>query len=124
MAPLKKILAVDDDPEILRLLEKRLRLVGYEVITTTNGNEAVDLARRELPNLVILDILMPGMDGSEVAAKLYEDPKTKEIPVLFLTCLFTKTEEKFEGHEFGRHYFVAKPFDPKDLLNEVAKIIR
>ena len=119
----KKILAVDDEPEVLILLEKRLSASGYEVLTATNGQDAFDIARREQPQLIVLDILMPGMDGSETAAKLHEDPKTKNIPILFLTCLFTKREERFEGHEVGHNFFVAKPYDPVELLAEITRII-
>ncbi len=119
----KKILAVDDEHEVLMLLEKRLSSAGYEVITASNGKSALEMARKEKPDLVILDILMPDMDGSETAAVLHDDPNTKEIPVLFLTCLFTKREEQSEGHEVGRNFFVAKPYDPADLLSEIAKIL-
>ena len=119
----KKILAVDDEPEVLILLEKRLSASGYDVLTATNGQDAFDIAKREQPQLIILDILMPGLDGSETAAKLHEDPKTKNIPILFLTCLFTKREEQFEGHEVGHNFFVAKPYDPVELLAEISRII-
>ncbi|HAJ56928.1 MAG TPA: two-component system response regulator [Candidatus Omnitrophica bacterium] len=119
----KKILAVDDELEVLTLLEKRLSSAGYDVVTATNGKEAVELAKRERPALIVLDILMPGMDGSETAAVLHDDPNTKDIPILFLTCLFTKREEQFEGHEVGHNFFIAKPYDPADLLTEITKII-
>jgi len=119
----KKILAADDELEVLTLLEKRLSSAGYDVVTATNGKEAVELAKRERPALIVLDILMPGMDGSETAAVLHDDPNTKDIPILFLTCLFTKREEQFEGHEVGHNFFIAKPYDPADLLTEITKII-
>ena len=119
----KKILAVDDDPSVLVLLEKRLVASGYDVVTTTNGQEALQIAQRELPALIILDILMPGLDGSETAARLHEDPKTKNIPILFLTCLFTKREELVEGHQLGHNFFLAKPYNPKELLDEIALLI-
>ncbi|MFB3919814.1 MAG: response regulator [Candidatus Velamenicoccus archaeovorus] len=118
-----KILAVDDEPSVLTLLEKRLQAAGYEVLTATNGKDAVDVARREKPALIILDILMPGMDGSETAAILHEDAKTKDIPILFLTCLYTKREEQTEGHELGHNFFLAKPYDPKELLEEIHRLI-
>ena len=122
--PKKKILAVDDEPEVLALLEKRLVSSGYEVVTSTSGKDAVNLAKTLHPALIILDILMPGMDGSETAAALHNDPLTKDIPVLFLTCLFTKREEKLEGHEVGRNFFVAKPYEPAELLSEISKILK
>ncbi len=119
----KKILAVDDEVEVLGLLEKRLEASGYDVFTATNGKDALTIARREMPDLVVMDILMPEMDGSETAAKLHQDPKTKDIPILFLTCLFTKREEHLEGHEVGQNFFVAKPYEPKELLDEISKIL-
>jgi DNA-binding response OmpR family regulator len=119
----KKILAVDDEADVLVLLEKRLGASGYEVLKASSGEEAIKIAKTEAPDLIILDILMPGMDGSETAAKLHNDPKTKNIPILFLTCLFTKREEHIEGHEVGRNLFVAKPYDPSDLLKEIEKLI-
>jgi len=119
----KKILAVDDESDVLDLLKKRLEASGYDVLTATNGHDAIHIAQREVPALIILDILMPEMDGSQIAAILHDDPKTKEIPVLFLTCLFTKREEHIEGHEVGKNFFVAKPYEPKELINEIARII-
>ena len=119
----KKILAVDDEVDVLVLLKKRLEASGYEVLTSTNGSDAVGIAKREKPALIILDILMPVMDGSQIAAVLHDDPKTKNIPILFLTCLFTKREEHLEGHEIGKNFFIAKPYEPKELVNEIAKII-
>ena len=121
--PKKKILAVDDEKEMLALLEKRLLASGYDVFTAANGQDALAIARREQLDLIILDILMPEMDGSETAARLHEDPKTKDIPILFLTCLFTKREEHLEGHEVGKNFFVAKPYEAEDLLGEIKSMI-
>jgi CheY-like chemotaxis protein len=117
----KKVLIVDDEPDVLKLLGERLSKAGYDVIKASSGKEAIDEATKELPDLIILDIAMPGMDGSEVAAFLRNDPKTKNIPVLFLTCLFTKQEEKVCGHMLGQNFFVAKPYDVAELLSEIQK---
>ncbi|MFA5039371.1 MAG: response regulator [Candidatus Omnitrophota bacterium] len=119
----RKILAVDDEPSVLALLEKRLSSAGYDVLTASSGKEALEIARREQPALVILDILMPDMDGSETAAILHNDPLTRQIPILFLTCLYTKREEKREGHEVGHNFFLAKPYDPKELLEEINRLL-
>ncbi len=120
----KKILIVDDEPDVLILLGERLNKAGYEVIKAPSGREAIELAAKKLPNLVILDIAMPVMDGSEVASILRSDPKTKDIPILFLTCLFTKHEEKVCGHLLGQNFFVAKPYDVTELLTEIDKRLR
>ncbi|MFH1691718.1 MAG: response regulator [Candidatus Omnitrophota bacterium] len=119
----KVVLAVDDEKDVLELLSRRLIAAGYEVLTITNGKDAIEIAKRDKPHLIILDILMPEMDGSQVAAILHEDPATKDIPILFLTCLYTKKEERVSGHEVGHNFFVAKPYDPKELLDEIAMLI-
>lgn len=119
----KKILAVDDEPEVLALLEKRLTSSGYEVLTASNGAEALGVARAQRPDLIILDILMPDMDGSQVACQLREDAKTKDIPVIFLTCLYTKREEHKSGHAIGANLFLAKPYEPAELLTEIQNLI-
>lgn len=119
----KKVLIVDDEPDVLLLLGERLSKAGYDVIKASGGQEAIALAHDAAPDLVILDIAMPGMDGSEVATALRADAKTKHIPILFLTCLFTKHEEKTCGHALGQNFFIAKPYDVQELLGEVEKRI-
>jgi len=117
----KKLLVVDDEPDVLRLLEERLSRAGYDVIKASCGKEAVELAQSKLPDLIVLDIAMPGMDGSEVAEILRDNPKTRDIPILFLTCLFTKQEEKTSGHMLGHNFFIAKPYDASELVREIDK---
>lgn len=119
----KKILIVDDEPDVLLLLGERLTKAGYEVVKASSGEEAISLARKHLPHLIVLDIAMPGMDGSEVASVLRADPKIKDTPILFLTCLFTKQEEKVCGHLLGQNFFIAKPYDVTELLSEIDKRI-
>lgn len=119
----RKILIVDDEPDVLKLLEKRLSKAGYTVLKAQNAKDAVSLAKKELPNLIMLDIVMPETDGSKTAEILRNDPVTGNIPVIFLTCLFTKEEEK-EGHDRGGRYFVAKPYNPDELLQIIAKNIQ
>jgi two-component system alkaline phosphatase synthesis response regulator PhoP len=118
-----KILVVDDEEDMLDFLELRLAANGYFVITANNGKDAIRLAREEHPDLILLDIMMPGMDGSEVAGMLREYPETKNIPVVFLTCLYTKGEEKKQGHSVHGNFFIAKPFDQNELLMEIKKQI-
>ena len=120
----KKILIVDDEPDVLKLLGERLSKAGYEVVKASSGKEAIALVEKTMPALVILDIAMPGMDGSEVAAALRKNPATSEIPILFLTCLFTKQEEKVCGHLLGQNFFIAKPYDATELLKEIAKRVK
>lgn len=117
----KKVLIVDDEPDVLMLLADRLSKAGYDVLKATSGKEAIESAAKNSPNLIILDIAMPGMDGSETATVLRSNPKTKDIPIMFLTCLFTKQEEKLCGHLLGQNFFIAKPYDAMELLKEVDK---
>ncbi len=120
----KKILIVDDEPDVLLLLGERLSKAGYDVIKASSGKEAIDVAVAKLPDLIILDIAMPGMDGSEVATVLRTKSETKNIPILFLTCLFTKQEEKTCGHVLGQNFFIAKPYDVNELLTEIQKRVK
>ncbi len=117
----KKILIVDDEEDVLRVLEKRLTASGYLVLTANNGRKAVTLAKNERPALVLLDIVMPEMDGSEVAQVLKNDPATRDIPILHITCLLTGNEEKEMGNMIGGNFFVAKPFNFPGLLKEIEK---
>ncbi len=117
----RKVLIVDDEPDVLMLLGERLSKAGYDIIKASSGKEAIELATDKLPDLIILDIAMPGMDGSEAASILRANPRTKDIPILFLTCLFTKQEEKVCGHVLGQNFFIAKPYDVNELLTEIDK---
>ena len=118
---MKKILIVDDDKDLLQVLEKRVSSAGYQVLATGKGNEALSLAKKEHPNLILLDIMMPDLDGGRVAEILKTDPQTKDIPIIFLTALFTKGEEAKQGHTIGDNVFVAKPYDSEELLEEIKK---
>ena len=119
----KKILIVDDDKDVLSVLEKRLTAEKYSVITANNGQDAIILAKAQRPDLIMLDIIMPGIDGAEVAGKLREYPETKNIPVIFLTCMLTPEEEKQKRHHVAGNIFIAKPYDIKELLSEIKKIV-
>jgi CheY-like chemotaxis protein len=120
---MKKILVVDDDKDMLLMLEKRLTSEGYSVITATNGTSAIALAKSQHPDIIILDIVMPGMDGGEVAAKLKEHPLTRSIPVIFLTALLTKTEEYQENHTISSNITFAKPLDTEELLAQIKELL-
>ena len=118
----KKILIVDDEEHILIMLESRLINAGYAVLKATNGRDAINLAKKELPALVISDVVMPDVDGGEISAALADDPATKDIPIIFLTALLKKEEEKERQVVLGRR-FMAKPYDPEELLREIDKLL-
>jgi len=119
----KKILIVDDEEDMLLVLAKDLAARGYFIITAGNGKDAMLLAKSERPDLVILDILMPEMGGQEVAAMLKQDPRTQDIPVMFLSCLYNKAEEAKRGHIVGGNVMFAKPYDPKELVSAVERLL-
>lgn len=122
----KKILIVDDDADLRTLLKTTLgsRRAGepYEVLTAANGKEALTQLKTIKPDLIILDILMPGMDGTQLGQILQESPQTQHIPLVFLTALKKKTEEKTNSVETGGHVIFAKPFSPEVLLKKIDEI--
>jgi CheY-like chemotaxis protein len=117
------ILIVDDEEDALWMLGKRLTAEGYSVIAANNGTDAIALAKSQHPDIIILDIVMPGMDGGEVAAKLREHPLTRSIPVIFLTALLTKTEEYQGSHTISSNIAFAKPFDTEELLAQIKGLL-
>jgi two-component system alkaline phosphatase synthesis response regulator PhoP len=119
----KKILIVDDENDVRFLLKKGLSNKGYNILSASNGEDALVLAKSKQPDLIILDVLMPGMDGPEVDVKLKEDPKTKDIPVMFLTSLYTKKEESVHKYTAGDSVMFAKPYDMDELVAGVEKMI-
>ena len=120
-----KLLVVDDEPDAVLILAKTLLARGYRVITAESGLQAINLAKAEKPDLILLDILMPDMDGTQVAAALQEDPTTRDIPVIFLTCLITKKTQEIGSryHDAGRYVFMSKPYDLDNLLMEINRLI-
>jgi len=120
-----KLLVVDDEPDAVLILARTLLARGYRVITAESGLQAVNLAKAEKPDLILLDILMPDMDGTQVAAALQEDPTTKNIPVIFLTCLITKKTQELglRYHDADRYVFMSKPYDLDNLLAEIDRLI-
>ena len=115
----KKILIVDDDPIAIKILEKILLSEGYWVAKATNGKEALYIADDFLPDVIILDIMMPVMDGAIALEYLERNPRTKNIPVLFLTSLISKKEEL--GLFSKDRRFLAKPVNKEKLLQEIEK---
>ena len=118
----KKILIVDDDEVFLKMLEKTLISSGYSVSQATNGKDAIDIAKRWEPHLIILDIMMPEMDGGEAAMALEKDPVTQNIPIIFMTSLLEKQDENKLTYSQMRSY-MAKPYNKDELLAEIAKKI-
>jgi CheY-like chemotaxis protein len=122
MPAAKRILICDDDPVILRLLEVNLELEGYEVLSAHNGEEAVEIASAEKPDLVILDIMMPKLDGYQTAERLKSQDDTKEIPVVFVSAKAQLSDIE-KGKSYGVADYLTKPFDPSDLLEIVERLV-
>jgi DNA-binding response OmpR family regulator len=121
---MKKILAVDDEKDVLLMLEKRLTAKGYSVITTTNGTNAIALAKSQHPDIIILDMLLPDIHAGEVAARLKDEEQTKDIPIIFLSGLFSKAEEAKKGHLINGQTMFAKPYDIEELQNAIEELIQ
>ena len=117
-----RILVADDDPLSIKLLNFRLRSVGHEVIFAVNGGEALEIATREKPDLVLLDIMMPVMNGFQVLRKLKSQEETKNIPVIMLTA---RSQEKdiVDGIEAGAVDYVTKPFSSAELIARVNRAL-
>jgi diguanylate cyclase (GGDEF)-like protein/PAS domain S-box-containing protein len=113
-----KILAVDDTPASLRLLSDILKAEGYDVRSAISGDLALRAAANALPELVLLDVRMPGMDGFEVCRRLKADPATRDVPVIFVSAL-SETDEKVQGFELGAVDYVIKPYQREELLARV-----
>ena len=120
----KNILIVDDEQDVLLVLEKGLTAEGYSVITASSGNDAISLAKSRRPDLIILDVLMPDMEGPEVKRKLKEDPETKDIPLIFLTGMFPKREDDQEGRIVAGYVLFEKPYDILELVSAIEELLR
>jgi two-component system, OmpR family, alkaline phosphatase synthesis response regulator PhoP len=121
--PKPHILVVDDEEDILELVRYNLSKEGYQVQTVATGEAALVAARRELPDLVLLDLMLPGVDGLEVCRKLKADPKTAPAPIIMLTA---KGEDAdiVTGLELGADDYVTKPFSPRVLIARIRTVLR
>jgi len=117
------LLVVEDIPDILNLLDTTLKFKGYRVLTARNGEEALEVIQKEHPALVITDILMPKMDGFSLVHRLRIDPKTRDIPVLFLSATYVLPEDKEFALTLGVTRFMEKPVDLEAFLPVVAELL-
>ncbi|HZQ86056.1 MAG TPA: response regulator [Acidimicrobiales bacterium] len=121
--PAATVLVVDDDPVIQKLLQVNFELEGYKVITASDGIEGLERARADLPDAIILDIMMPKMNGLDVARALKASDDTKDIPVLLLSAK-AQASDVAVGMEIGADDYVTKPFDPAELLERVGDLLK
>ena len=109
-----KVLAVDDEEDVRHLIQAKLKKAGFEVITAVNGEEGVAKCKSEKPDVVIMDWMMPKMDGNQLVKILKNDERTSHIPIILLTAKAGQ-ENKLEGLEIGADEYLTKPFDIKEL---------
>jgi len=119
----KRILIVDDEPDILDLATVRLKKIGYEIIKAVDAEEAIGIIQKTTPDLILLDLLLPKMQGDEFCKKLKSDDKFKNIPVILFTASAIRTSLPGEVEEMGADDCIIKPFDPEELLGKVKKFI-
>lgn len=119
----KRLLVVDDDPGLLRAVAETLRAEGYEVTTARRGADALVCVAESLPDLIVSDIRMPGMDGYELVRNLRSSARTKLIPLVFLTAK-DETADRIAGFRIGVDAYLTKPFEPDELVAVVANILR
>jgi two-component system phosphate regulon response regulator PhoB len=117
-----KILVVDDEPEAVELVEFNLKQAGYDVISAADGAEALKKARTAVPRLVVLDLMLPEIDGLEVCKMLRRDPDTAKIPIIMLTARAAEVDRVL-GLELGADDYISKPFSPRELVLRVKKIL-
>ena len=118
-----KILVVDDEPDALELVEFNLKAAGYEVVTAADGEEGLKMARTASPALILLDVMLPEIDGMEVCKLLKRDPATAAIPIIMLTAKGAEIDRVL-GLELGADDYVTKPFSPRELVLRVKGLLR
>ena len=118
-----RILVVDDEPDVLELVVYHLEKEAYRVDVADTGDKALKMARENLPSLLVLDLMLPGINGLEICRLLKRDPKTRDIPILMLTARAAE-EDRIKGLELGAHDYVTKPFSPRELVLRIKNLLR
>lgn len=117
-----KILIVDDEPDIVTALGIRLKSAGYEAITAADGMEGLDAARKQNPDLILLDIMLPKLDGYKVCRILKFDENYRHIPIIMITAKVTDVNKKM-GEEVGADAYITKPFNPEELMAKIKETL-
>src|SRR5688572_10184088 len=123
MTGVPKVLVVDDAPDIVRLVRDYLERAGFSVLAATNGVDAIRIARTERPDLIVLDLGLPGRDGLDVTRELRRDPAVSSVPIVMLTARADESD-KLVGLELGADDYVTKPFSAKELVARVRAVLR
>ena len=122
MADKKRVLLVDDEVDFVDVLSERLEANDFEVVPAYDGEEALEKAKEIRPDIIILDILIPKINGFEVCRKLKADPNCKDIPIIMLTAMFHPNDMKF-GEAMGANAYMTKPFEPQVLLEKMRELL-
>jgi len=115
----KKIMVVDDEDSLLVLVKGLVESDGFKTVTVKNGKRCLDIIEKEKPNLLILDVMMPGMNGLDVARSIRKNPKTKNIKIMFLTVLGSKEIDHKKLDKLNAADYITKPFDNDDLMRRI-----
>ena len=118
----QKILIIDDEPDMVYAVQMRLETSDYQVVTALDGNEGLEKARKENPDLIILDVMLPNLDGYKISRMLKFDEKYKNIPIIMFTARGQRDDIKL-GYEVGVDAYLVKPFEWKVLLEEINKLL-
>ena len=123
MSDRKRVLVVDDEPDVLLLCRVNLDFEGYDILEARDGEEALRVVREEQPDVVLLDVMMPRMDGWQALEAIKADPATTDIPVVMLTAK-VQDEDQIRGWEAGAADYITKPFSPLSLSQVIADVVR
>jgi two-component system, OmpR family, alkaline phosphatase synthesis response regulator PhoP len=121
--PLKRILVVDDEPEIVRAIQIRLQHADYEVIVACDGLQALEVATKENPDLIVLDLMLPKMDGYKVCGLLKADRRHNKIPIILLTALAQESDREM-SKKVGADAYITKPFEHQLLLDKIKELLK
>jgi two-component system alkaline phosphatase synthesis response regulator PhoP len=121
--PTRTILVVDDEPGIVTIVRDYLDRAGFRVLAAGDGNTALRLARSERPSLMLLDLMLPGIDGLDITRTLRQDPATRNMPVIMLTALVDESD-KLVGLELGADDYITKPFSPREVVARIRAVLR
>jgi DNA-binding response OmpR family regulator len=120
----KKILIVDDEPDLLDFAAIRVKTFGYDVITAVDGENALTILKKTAPDLILLDVMMPGRDGYEICNEIKSDPKLAKIPIVLFTAKPQQKERLKSNYEFiAADDYILKPYEPEDLLAKIKKFM-
>jgi DNA-binding response OmpR family regulator len=117
-----KVLLVDDEPNILVAIEFLLKKEGYQVFKAQDGEKALDAMQQLHPNIVVLDVMMPGIDGFEVAKRIRSNPAYEDTRIIFLTAKGTPND-RYQGYATGGEVYITKPFDNEELINTINEVV-